>query len=599
LSRVGRISRAAGTILAATLLTAGGLAPATLAVGPDKAEVVLVFDFSGSILDDATTRNQFGAALERVADRVDETQGDLIKGETTVSIVQFASKAADLQRCNDIKLLGSPSTVRRFADCLRTIAASYRKGLDPALEKVIGRDTNYVAAMEQAAAHLPANAVRPTMILFTDGKHDVAGVPVSQVEPERDRLFGSRSPFALLPVGMGLDPAQRPQLEAGLISLQTINEMPPCSTGSTFEWPQTVFESPDDAGNAVAVALQNATCTFTASAAQPSGPPPAATVRDIALTPLDGRIEVSWSAPTRTTDPVMDYKVRCSAGGNDPIESKEGVTTETTAVVEGLTNGTEYRCEVAAVTATSEGEWTEAGASATPQLAPATPGKPSVAPLDGAVGISVKPQPSSVTSVHYECSADNGKTWSRAADADGSGDTSAQVVGLTNGATYVCRAFAANTTGTSAASPLSDAVRPCSSFLECNGLSLPVVATVIGVILGALLLGLYFLLRNRGGGYTVAVVDVLHTANLGGGGSLGIRFEREGREVTGIAAAKGSKADVRIQKLRGDRYRVKDKYATHETTSGEPVVITDTGIRHELVLRSFEGKAASTASARR
>jgi hypothetical protein len=561
---------------------------------------VLVFDFSGSILDDKTTRNQFGAALERIADRVDKTAADLIKGDTTLSVVQFASKAADVDRCGAVKVLGSPSAVRRFSGCLRTVAAAYRKGADPALTSKIGRDTNYVAAMEQAAAHLPAGAVRPTMILFTDGKHDVPGVPVSQVEPARDKLFGDRAPFALLPVGMGLDPAQRPQLEAGLTRLQTINDMPSCTTGSTFEWPQTVFESPDDAGNAVAVALQNATCTFTASAGQPSGPPPAATVRNIALTPLDGRIEVSWSAPARTTDPVVDYKVRCSAAGQDPIESKEGVTTETTAVVEGLTNGTAYGCEVAAVTATSEGEWTEAGATATPLPTPKPPGKPTVAPLNGAVQISVGPQdPKSVTSVHYECSADDGKTWSSAADAPGTGVAGAQVGDLTNGAIYVCRAFAANTTGTSAASPLSDKVRPCSSFLECNGLSLPVVASVIGVLLGALLLGLYFLLRNRGGGYTVAVVDVLHTANLGGGGSLGIRFEREGREVTGIVAAKGSKADVRIQKLRHDRYRVKDKYATHETSSGEPVVITDTGIRHELVLRSFEGKAASTASARR
>ena len=35
------------------------------------------------------------------------------------------------------------------------LAAAYRKGLDPALTKKIGIDTNYVAAMEQAAKHLP------------------------------------------------------------------------------------------------------------------------------------------------------------------------------------------------------------------------------------------------------------------------------------------------------------------------------------------------------------------------------------------------------------------------------------------------------------
>jgi hypothetical protein len=76
------------------------------------------------------------------------------------------------------------------------------EGLDPALTQKIGIDTNYVAAMEQAARHLPPNAVRPALILFSDGKHDVQGVPVEQVQAAHDRLFGSRAPLALLPVGM-------------------------------------------------------------------------------------------------------------------------------------------------------------------------------------------------------------------------------------------------------------------------------------------------------------------------------------------------------------------------------------------------------------
>ena len=113
--------------------------------------------------------------------------------------------SADYQGCADIKLLGDAAAVAHFAECLRSVASAYRKGLDPALTKKIGVDTNYVAAMEQAAKHLPADAVRPAVILFTDGKHDVAGVPASQVPPALDRLFGSRSPVAVLPVGMGLE----------------------------------------------------------------------------------------------------------------------------------------------------------------------------------------------------------------------------------------------------------------------------------------------------------------------------------------------------------------------------------------------------------
>jgi hypothetical protein len=596
---LGRIGRTVATLAAAGLLVLGSLVPAALAVGPDEAEVVLVFDFSSSILDDPTSRNQFGAALERIADRVNETEGDLIKGDTTVSIVQFASQASDTRRCTEMRLLGSQSTVRRFANCLRSVANAYRAGGDPALSGQIGDDTNYVAAMEQAAAHLPDDAIRPTMVFFSDGKHDVQGVPVSAVAPARDRLFGERSPFALLPVGMGLEPAQRGELEAGLTNLQIIRDVPACSSGAKFEWPSVVFDSAEDAGSAVAVALQNATCTFTAVPVAPSEPPSTG-VRGIRLTPSDGRIEVTWSAPAAGAEPVVDYRVQCTAAGGEPIASTEGESLERSAVVEGLTNGTEYRCEVAADTASTEGEWTEGLAPATPSDLPAAPGKPTVEPLDGAVRITLPADGGGAPTYHFECSSDSGATWPSEVDTTGSDAMTAQVGSLRNGVAYVCRAFAANDIGLSEASPLSDAVRPCSSILECNGLSTPVIAGIVGLLLGALLLGLYFLLRGRGGGYTVAVVDVVHTANLGGGSNLGIRFERTGRDVDGIVAASGSSADVRVQKVRGDRFKVRDRADWREVTSGEPIVVVDpTGTRHELVLRAFEGKAASAVSTKR
>ena len=45
-------------------------------------------------------RNRFGAALERIADRVDATSSDLIAGDTTVSIVQFADEGDRLSQCD-------------------------------------------------------------------------------------------------------------------------------------------------------------------------------------------------------------------------------------------------------------------------------------------------------------------------------------------------------------------------------------------------------------------------------------------------------------------------------------------------------------------
>ena len=233
---LGPRARAVVAAAIAVLLVGGAVAPAVRAqTAPDRSDVVLVLDFSASILQEAADRNRFGAALERIADRVESISSDLVAGDTTVTIVQFAAKAVDYAGCTDLKLLGSPEAVARFAQCLRSVAGAYRKGLDPTLTRTIGVDTNYVAAMQRAATHLPADAVRPALILFTDGKHDVRGVPASQVQVVRDRLFANRSPFALLPVGMGLDPKQRDALENGLLRLRIVNGMPACISGQTFD----------------------------------------------------------------------------------------------------------------------------------------------------------------------------------------------------------------------------------------------------------------------------------------------------------------------------------------------------------------------------
>ena len=390
------VSRAALTLAVGALVISGLLAPVTVAQNePDQSDVVLVLDFSASILDDAANRNRFATALDDIADRIDAISADLVAGDTAVTIVEFETRAGDYPDCVELRLFQHPETVARFADCLREAAIAYRTGLDAALTAKIGVDTNYVAAMTVAARHLPADAVRPALILFTDGKHDVQGVPIAQVQPTRDRLFGSRSPFALLPVGMGLSPTERPALESGLVNLRLIRDMPACGSGSQIDWPQVVFESPAEAGNAVAIALQNVTCTFTVAAPTPEPTPtPSPTPtpeptpgapRAIGLVPGDGRIEIHWVASVTTSPPTVDYRARCRTGEGEWTESNEGTSLDTTTTIEGLTNGVAYACEVMAVGATAEGAWTAAPADATPVGRPAPPGRPAVQPLDGGV----------------------------------------------------------------------------------------------------------------------------------------------------------------------------------------------------------------------
>jgi hypothetical protein len=142
---------------------------------------------------------------------------------------------------------------------------------------------------------------------------------------------------------------------------------------------------------------------------------------------------------------------------------------------------------------------------------------------------------------------------------------------------------------------------PCGSAVECNPLLRPILA-VLGVVLAGALLAIFVALyRERRRGYVVAVVDVMHSANLGHGSRLGIGFVRDPvtRRMTGIVADRGPKADVRIRHLRGDRFEVRDKAGRKVMTSGERIVVVDSaGGRHDLVLRAFATKAASQVSTR-
>jgi hypothetical protein len=248
------------------------------------------------------------------------------------------------------------------------------------------------------------------------------------------------------------------------------------------------------------------------------------------------------------------------------------------------------------------GSWTAAGAPVTPLGRPAAPSKPSVEALNRAVLVKIAPIASAgVSKYHYECSGDNGGTWPAATDASSDG-TPARVGDLTNGVEYVCRAFAANDIGASDASPVSDAVKPCGSTLECNSILLPALGVFGLLLFGGLLLALLALFRGRTQGYVVAVVDVVHTANIGHGSNLGIGFIRapDSRRVTGIVADQSKNADVRIRKLRGGRFAVRDRTGRHEVDDGEPVVIADSvGTRHSLVLRAFATNAASRVASRR
>jgi hypothetical protein len=606
LRRLAPAATALGVLVFVTALVGGGLVPAARAAGPDKSDVVLEFDFSASITSDKANRTRFAAALNAIAARVVEIQADLIGGDTTVSLIQFARRARDVPGCVDLHLLNSPATVTLFSNCLKSVAHDYLTGGSKALTAAIGVDTNYVAALQQAATHIPAGSVRPVIVFFTDGKHDVpGGPPVSQVVPTRDNLFANLPSFALLPVGMGLDPKERPTLEAGLRNLATIRGIPDCvGSGAALSWPSVVFPNAAQAGGAVAQALADATCTFTAAPTpSPTPVPLPPSVSNVRLTPGDGEIDLVWTpAPVSQTAPVIDYLARCRAGDNgDWIQSTEGVSVEPRTTVSGLTNGTAYSCEVASVSKDATGAYVPANATATPTGPPGAPAAPTVTAGAGTLLVSIGSPDPNVTTYSFECSNDGGQTWTP--KVVGAGDPPTGTVSdVANGTSYVCRAYAENAIGVSGPSAVSDAAQPCSGIFQCNPVVIPVVGGVGLLLLLALLLAFVYAFRGRQSGHVVAVVDVVHTANIGHGSNLGIAFVQspETKRVTGIVSERGKNADVRIRRLSGGRFEVRDKTGTRVVESGDPVVVADAvGGRHSLELRAFSTNAASRVATRR
>jgi hypothetical protein len=141
--------------------------------------------------------------------------------------------------------------------------------------------------------------------------------------------------------------------------------MEPCPGGATFGWPTVVFDSPEAAGAAVAVAVQQVTCGFPAVIPSP-GPttaptaPPAVTAAPTAPvtfgppgTPLGVSIQagdrtaIARVAPAPGGTIAAGYRVECSTDGGSSWQPAPTAEADGDAIaLGGLTNTTEYRCRV-------------------------------------------------------------------------------------------------------------------------------------------------------------------------------------------------------------------------------------------------------------
>jgi Fibronectin type III domain len=577
----------------------GGTSLVTAQTAGDPSDVVLVFDVSDSILDsDDGTNVQFAAALEGIADRVVVIADDLAAGNATVSFVAFGRRAiAYPDGCQRLALHENAAAVTRFEDCLRKTAAEYRAGRRaPVKQRINTAATDYVAALEQAAALLPAGSSRSAVVFFTDGEHNPPGTDrdhenvVAKVTP----AFAGRTPLAILPVGLGTGAGA---FESALRAIYDafLRDMQPCEGRPIFAWPEVVFPSGAEAGAAVALALQEVTCSFTVAPTPtpvptPTPPPPEAPI-GVQVLAGNESLTVQWLPPS--TGVVVDYVVHCRpATGGDWIESTEGVSTTTETVIEGLQPGVAYDCEVAASNGTSTGPFAAAAASTVVLGIPGVPGQPRVEPMDGAARLSVDPVAGGapVEQYDYECTSAAGHT------AVGAGpEPNVVVTGLTNGETFACVAYTENRIGRSAPSPASASFMPCGGLFGCNPWLIWVVGggVILAILGGLLILARLYARRNRV--WVTAQVDGGANRPLGWGPHLGIALDQD--DAGWYAAPRPlDRAPIRVRYQGKNRFLVQSSAGLRDVHQGDPASVREgRGDTHQLILRSYRRRSGEEA----
>jgi large repetitive protein len=168
-----------------------------------------------------------------------------------------------------------------------------------------------------------------------------------------------------------------------------------------------------------------------------------------------GQVLLSWTAPENTgTLMIVDYVIQRSTDGLTWTVVSDPMSTTTTSVVHGLTNGTSYRFRVGAVNAAGGGAWS-ATARAAPRWTPTAPIslRAAVAPTRGVGSGQVKltwklPHSTNGAAVRdylLQRSVD-GKHWTTI--RDGVSTTRTRIVtGLRNGTSYRFHIAAVNGVG--------------------------------------------------------------------------------------------------------------------------------------------------------
>ena len=212
------------------------------------------------------------------------------------------------------------------------------------------------------------------------------------------------------------------------------------------------------AGGLAAAAAGGDDSSTSSAPSTPAAPPPTAPAAPSAPTvmPGDGRLQVSWTAPSDGGASINDYDVRYR-----PIFTQTWMelpdttrSTATSVTISGLSNGRGYQVQVRAGNSVGDGPWSDS-ATGTPVGAPAAPAAPSVTAGEGQLEVTwTAPSNGGSAIDDYDVRyRRTGGSWTELPDTGKSTARSATITGLRNGAAYEVQVRAGNQIGDGPWSP--------------------------------------------------------------------------------------------------------------------------------------------------